>query len=160
MVTVFHYIFVVIVFTSPKLWLKYVYNRKMLGILIILSYYPTMYSHLYFGKCHSKYSRSEIPPPFVSDSLSNLENSVKKLNRKSLGACSQEGDFNNISCFSSRKTVFHNLAWQAYGTQGRESVTQDDESKLGFYRTWEERDILIRHDFIRPSPKYYFLFII
>lgn len=82
----------------------------MLGVLIILSYYPTMYSHLYFGKYHSKCSRSEIFPPFVSDSLSNLENSVKKLNRKSLGACSQEGDFNNISCFSSRKTVFYNLA--------------------------------------------------
>lgn len=80
-------------------------------------------------------SRSEIPPPSVSDSLSNLENSVKKLNRKSLGACSQVGDFNDISCFSSRKTVFHNLAWQEYGTQGRESVTQGDESKLGFYKT-------------------------
>lgn len=82
----------------------------MLGILIILSYYPTMYSYLYFGKCHSKYSSSEIPQPSVSDSLSNLENSVKKLNRKSLGACSQVGYFNNISCFYSRKTVFHNLA--------------------------------------------------
>lgn len=63
-----------------------------------------MYSDFYFGKCHFKYSKSEIPAHSASSRLSNLKNSIKKLNRKSLGVESTW----KISIILGRKIIFHN----------------------------------------------------
>lgn len=122
-------------------------TANILCILNILSHYLSMYLDLYFGKCHSKYSISEIPPHSASDNLTNLENSMKKLNRKSLGAFLQGRQY--PATWNDKHMV----------PRGRESVTQENESRLGFYRSQKERDILIRNDFFK-TPKYYILFVI
>lgn len=85
-----------------------------------------MYSYPYFGKCHSTYSRSEIPLPSASASLSHLEN-MNNLKTKYLDVWSHVEDINNVRCFPWRKIIFHNLEWQTYGIQ-REGI-----SNLGWW---------------------------